>query len=273
MEDLAGRVAVVTGAANGIGLGLSRRFLEEGMSVVMADVNSAELTDSAQELSALGDVLAVRTDVSDPASVDELAAATESRFGRADLLCNNAGVGGFQRFETVDAAAWNWYVGVNILGIANGIRSFLPLLARQESAHIVNTSSVGGFLHSKYLSPYTATRAAVVALTESLRAEFAEEYPTIGLSLLAPGPVDTQISKGDRNAPAGVRTLNEADPGLEAVRQQKATSKVGAMSTAHVADLVVRGILQNSPYIFTHPEHGERYRERANRILSAWESE
>lgn len=270
--ELAGRVAVVTGAANGIGLGLSRRFLQEGMAVVMADVNEKDLAAAAAELAALGEVLTVPTDVGDADSVDALAAATADRFGRVDVLCNNAGVGGYQRFETVDVAAWRWYIDVNLLGVVNGIRSFLPLLDQQSWAHIVNTSSVGGFLHSKYLTPYTATRAAVVALTEALRAEFAEEHPTIHLSLLAPGSVETQISRSDRNAPTGVRRLQEADPDLEEVRQRKAASKVGAMQPAEVADLVVRGILNGSPYIFTHPEHAIRFRARAQAISEAWDA-
>lgn len=270
MRLLSGRVAVVTGAANGIGLGLARRFAEEGMKVVIADVNEADLARAQRDLADFPDVVTQVTEVSDPAAIEALRDRTESAFGAVHVLCNNAGVGGYQRFETTDLSTWNWTVGVNLLGVVNGIRSFLPLLVQQEEAHIVNTAAVAGFIHSKHLAPYAATKAAVVALSESLAAELAEDHPNVGVSVLSPGRVDTNISDNEKNAPADVISRDEADPQLTAVRAEHAAAKRGAMSPATVAERVIRGMREGQLHILTHPEHAARFRTRADSILKAW---
>lgn len=142
MKDLRGRVAVVTGGANGIGLGLAERFLQEGMKVVIADINEQDLARAEQSLAASGEVLAVTTDVSREDSVQSLADAAVARFGGVHVLCNNAGVGGTQRFDTVGQATWEWTIGVNLWGVVHGCRIFLPILAAQDEAYIVNTASM-----------------------------------------------------------------------------------------------------------------------------------
>lgn len=148
MKDLRGRVAVVTGGANGIGLGLAERFLQEGMKVVIADINEQDLARAEQSLAASGEVLAVTTDVSREDSVQSLADAAVARFGGVHVLCNNAGVGGTQRFDTVGQATWEWTIGVNLWGVVHGCRIFLPILAAQDEAYIVNTASMAGFTSS-----------------------------------------------------------------------------------------------------------------------------
>jgi NAD(P)-dependent dehydrogenase (short-subunit alcohol dehydrogenase family) len=186
VRNLRGRVAVVTGAANGIGLDLAVRFLKEGMDVVIADTVADDLAHAEETLRPLGNVLAVETDVSSRESVQRLADASVDRFGAVHVLCNNAGIGGFQRLATISLATWDWTVRVNLLGILNGSAVFLPILARQEEGYIVNTASISGFVTAAYLEPYGVSKACVVSLSESLAAEFAAEYPQIGVAVLCP---------------------------------------------------------------------------------------
>ncbi|NGY05695.1 SDR family NAD(P)-dependent oxidoreductase [Solimonas terrae] len=187
-----GGVAVITGAASGIGAGLVRHALSLGMRVVAADVVADKLRASVAGLD--GEVIAVPTDVTRPASVDALADAAWRAFGQVDLLFNNAGIMATGFSWQIEAARWQRLLDVNIGGTVNGIRSFVPhLLGAGRAAQIINTSSVGGFLASPLMAPYSATKFAIVALTESLRSEMEMLQAPIGVSLLAPGPVITGI--------------------------------------------------------------------------------
>lgn len=266
MQDLAGRVAVVTGGANGIGLGLARRFLKEGMRVVIADNSAADLERAERELAPLGEVLAVQTDVADADSVQRLADAAVARFGAVHVLCNNAGVGGMQRFSTIDKATWDWTMGVNLGGVINGCRLFLPILAAQEEAYIVNTASIAGFTTGPYMAPYKASKAAVVALSESLSNEFALEFPHIGVAVLCPAHTATAIRDDERNAPAGVVPRAEADPQLAALRERINTANEDGMPTSEIAELVVRAMAERKTHIFPHPEWLERWQERVDQV-------
>ncbi|MDH6282576.1 SDR family NAD(P)-dependent oxidoreductase [Prescottella agglutinans] len=265
MQDLSGRVAVVTGGANGIGLGLARRFLREGMQVVVADNSAGDLARAERELAQLGDVLAVEVDVADAASVQHLADATVDRFGAAHVLCNNAGVGGLQRFSTTNQATWEWTMGVNLWGVIHGCRIFLPILAAQDRAYIVNTASVAGFTTGPYMAPYKVTKAAVMALSESLSNEFATEYPHIDVAVLCPGHTATAIRNDERNAPAGHISRAEADPGLEDLREKlnRANEEQG-MSTDDIAELVVQGMAARKTHLFPHPEWLAKWQERVD---------
>jgi NAD(P)-dependent dehydrogenase (short-subunit alcohol dehydrogenase family) len=204
MDDFAGKVAVITGAASGIGLGLARTAAREGMRVVMADIEATVLDEAAAEVAGLGvETLAVRTDVSDAAAVEELAAAAFDTFGGAHLVCLNAGVFqagvSWQRTE----ADWAWVLGVNLWGPIHGVRAFMPRLIEQgEPAHVVITSSMAGMLTVAYSGPYVVSKFGAAALAECVAHDVrAQGVEHIGVSCLVPGSVDTRIGWSDRNRP------------------------------------------------------------------------
>ena len=204
MDEFAGKVAVITGAASGIGLGLARTAAREGMRVVMADIEAAVLDEAAAEVAALGaDTLAVPTDVSDAAAVEALAAAAFDTFGGAHLVCLNAGVFqagvSWQRTE----ADWAWVLGVNLWGPIHGVRAFMPRLIEQgEPAHVVITSSMAGMLTVAYSGPYVVSKFGAAALAECVAHDVrAQGVEHIGVSCLVPGSVDTRIGWSDRNRP------------------------------------------------------------------------
>jgi NAD(P)-dependent dehydrogenase (short-subunit alcohol dehydrogenase family) len=267
MEQLDGRVAVVTGGASGIGLGVVRRLLSEGMKVVVADRDTAALDRAIAELSDRGEVLGHATDVADPASIEALAEAAVGRFGAVHLLMNNAGVGGFQSFDTTSRETWDWVLGVNLMGVIDGCRIFLPILRAQDEAHIVNTASVAGFVYTPYLHPYNVSKAGVVALTEGLYLELARECPHVGISVLCPGSTATNIDDDERNAPPGHRRRGDADPGLGALRDLVNATNAAGMSPAEMAEHVVRGIRRRSLHILSHPDWVRPLRDRVDAIL------
>ncbi|HEV2309433.1 MAG TPA: SDR family NAD(P)-dependent oxidoreductase [Acidimicrobiia bacterium] len=203
MEDFAGRVAVVTGAASGIGRGLARHAARQGMNVVLADVEAPALDEAVTEVASLGaEALGVRTDVSREADVRALADAAYGRFGAVHLLCNNAGV--FQAGITWQrtTADWEWVLGVNFYGILHGIRAFVPRLLEQGGdAHIVNTASMAGLISVAYSGPYVVSKFAAAALTECLAHDLRAQESLIGVSCLVPGLVDTRIADSTRNRP------------------------------------------------------------------------
>ena len=201
-----GRVAVVTGAASGIGLGLAGRFAAEGMSVVMADVEEPALAEAAAGIAkAEGDarVLPVVTDVSDRAAVDALRDAALAAFGAVHVVCNNAGVGGpHGPLWECPPGEWDWVLKVNLDGVMNGVRAFMPVLLEQDAGHLVNTSSIFG-VFAGTLGPYGVSKHAVTALTETLYFNLRSLGVThVGVSVLCPGAVRTNFGTSARNRPA-----------------------------------------------------------------------
>ena len=203
MDDFAGRVAVVTGAASGIGRGLARHAAREGMRVVLADVEAPALQDAVAELRDLGaDAFGIRTDVSRAEEVQALADQTFERFGAVHLLCNNAGVFQAGVVWQRTQADWDWVMGVNVWGILHGIRAFVPRLLEQGTdAYIVNTASMAGLISVAYSGPYVVSKFAAAALTECLAHDLRAQGSTIGVSCLVPGLVDTRIADSTRNRP------------------------------------------------------------------------
>jgi NAD(P)-dependent dehydrogenase (short-subunit alcohol dehydrogenase family) len=200
-----GQVAVVTGGASGIGWALSRQFAERGLAVVLVDVEAGRLAEARQKLEQTGaTVFAVPTDVSDGAQMASLAAAVDQRFGRVDVLCNNAGVGidGLRPFLEFSDRDWQWMLGVNVWGVIHGLRQFLPMLIRRGHGHIVNTASTAGLEIVPFDVAYTVSKHAVVVISESLRFELATTAPGVGISVLCPGPTRTRIRDAERNRPA-----------------------------------------------------------------------
>lgn len=259
MESLTGKVAVVTGAASGIGRALAGRFASEGMKVVLADVEEGALVTAERELADGGaDVVGVRCDVSSRASVDALAEAAVSRFGGVHVVCNNAGVsGGMGPVWETTAKDWEWVMGVNLMGVVHGIQAFVPLMLSQGGeGHVVNTSSVLG-LSSGGGSIYSVTKHAVTRLSEGLFHDLRGVGSGIGVSVLCPGLIATHIVSSDRNRPDELR--DEADEALADDLVQRRDLMQGyflaeGMPPAEVAGMVVDAITADRFYVLTHPD-------------------
>jgi NAD(P)-dependent dehydrogenase (short-subunit alcohol dehydrogenase family) len=273
MDQLAGKVAVVTGAASGIGLALARRFGRDEMKVVMADIELSALEREAAVLADEGvDVLAVATDTSLEAEVEALAEATVERFGGVHLVCNNAGVGS-RGLKVADLPRRDieWVIGVNLWGVINGIRAFLPRLLAQDEGHIVNTASVSGLYHHPRMGPYNATKAAVIALSETLKYELDDDGSDVGVSVLCPSWVRTNISTAVRNLPERLHyelTPAQADEMLEYKARRRQQLRDEAIDADEVALQVRDAVLANRFYVITHPDSIPNMRARFERILA-----
>lgn len=266
-----GRVAVVTGAASGIGFGLSERFAAEGMRVVMADVEEPALHEAAGKLAGRGaTVLPVLTDVSSLQQVEALRDKAVREFGTVHLLCNNAGVGGpTGRLWLVPEGDWRWVLGVNLGGVVNGIRAFVPLLLEQDIAHIVNTASIFG-VFAGALGPYGISKHAIVAVTETLHADLRALglERKLGVSVLCPGAVRTNFGDSARNRPASAGPTLEHDEAERARAERFGQLAEGGREPAEVAAIVVDGIREGRFYILTSENRNEAVRRRAEEILS-----
>ena len=254
MDNLKDRVAVVTGAASGIGLGMAEQFARAGMKVAMADIEGPALEVAAAGVERIGtEVLAKVTDVSDLASVQSLARDTVSRFGSVHVVCNNAGVGGGGDPWRGPIAAWHWVVGVNLRGVVHGVQAFLPILEAQREGHIVNTASMAGIGRGA-LGAYGATKHAVVALSEDLYLDQVARDTGVGVSVLCPGWVKTRIIESRRNWPARLGPPPPDAEGSEAIRAMVDQLIAEGMPPAAVADLVIAAITARRFWIFPHPE-------------------
>jgi NAD(P)-dependent dehydrogenase (short-subunit alcohol dehydrogenase family) len=266
--ELKGSVAVVTGAAGGIGRALAERFAGEGMRLVLADIEESELAVTARTLHDSGaTVLAHRCDVSSPADLDALSDAAYSRFGAVHVLCNNAGVGGAALpiwMQTPDT--WRWVLGVNLMGVIHGIRSFVPrMIASGEPGHIVNTASMAGLLSGTLISPYYASKHAVVAVSESLYFDLHMVQANIGVSVLCPGFVKTRIGESDRNRPqAG--DFGPADSGQMPSKMRELIDQ--GTPPDRIAVQVAQAILDGRFWVLTHPEMDSSVRDRAESLLA-----
>jgi NAD(P)-dependent dehydrogenase (short-subunit alcohol dehydrogenase family) len=271
MDDFAGKVAVVTGAASGIGRALADQCAREGMKVVLADVEAGALRVVADEMSAGGaTVLAVRTDVSRADDVEALAHATLDAFGGVHLLFNNAGVsGGASTWEST-VADWTWVLGVNLWGVIHGVRTFVPLMLRQGTpGHVVNTASLTGLVSLPYGALYQASKHAVVTISESLHLELGYLRAQVGVSVLCPAFVQSGIVDAARNRPAELRNPPRA-PGTEPGEMARAHRRLvdAGLAPEVVASQVFRAIRARQFYILTHPEANFLIRARMRAILA-----
>lgn len=281
MDSFAGKVAVVTGGASGIGLALARRFATEQMKVVIADVEAGALDDAAKALAddfSADDVLAVPTDVRDPDAVEALADATFDRFGAAHVVCNNAGVAVGGLTWTVPADRWRWIIEVNLLGVVNGIRAFVPRLIEQGEGHVVNTASVAGMITAPAMAPYVATKHAVVALTESLYLDLQLAGQGVSASVLCPEWVRTRISESERNRPDDVGEMvartsppaadGDATSDAPAVDPSAMIQALvgGGIEPDAVAEKVFEALVEDRFWIFTHDTSLASAKRRWNAI-------
>jgi NAD(P)-dependent dehydrogenase (short-subunit alcohol dehydrogenase family) len=273
MKDLEGKVAVVTGAASGIGLALSKRFAAEGMKVVMADIEAGALERAVKELPSGAEAITVVTDVSDAAQMDALGARTLAAFGAVHVVCNNAGVGGGGRTWTMTTKDWQWVLGVNLWGVIHGVRVFAPLLVKQNEGHIVNTASMAGTFSAPSIGAYNVSKHGVVTLSETLFHELRAERSEVGVSVLCPGFVATKIHESDRNRPSDLKeprvAVSEAEQRTQQARQQQAAAMIAAgQSPDRVADEVLNAIRERRFYIFTHPEMLPLVEQRMRNLLA-----
>ena len=265
-----GRVAVVTGAASGIGLGLAERFAAEGMHVVMADVEEPALSKAASQLLERGaSVLPVVTDVADRAAVEALRDTAVSAFGAVHVLCNNAGVGGpHGPLWECPPAEWDWVLGVNLGGVINGVGAFMPLLLEQDAAHLVNTASVFG-VFAGALGPYGVSKHAVVALTETLYFNLQSlGVSHVGVSVLCPGAVRTNFGTSARNRPPAAGPADVAGPAERASAEQFDRLVLAGASPADVAEIVVDGIRSSRFYILTSAKRNAAVLRRGAEIVA-----
>ncbi len=266
MEDLTGKIAVVTGAAGGIGNALAHRFAARGMKVVLADIGEAALAQAEQTLRADGaEVIGVVTDVSDAESVEALARTTIEHFGAVHVVCNNAGVGGADGSPAwvLPLTEWEWVLGVNFYGVLHGMRSFLPLMLEAGEGHMVNTASFAGLRPTPTLAPYAASKHAVVALTETAFHELRAMKSAVGISVICPAPVATNIADSYRNRPErfGGGAVPEGDQ-KEFVDFLRAVLAQG-LPPDEVAGHVLDAITENRFWILTHEDTRRVVLERA----------
>ena len=259
MQDLTDRVAVITGAASGIGQGLARRFAREGMKLVLADIEEAALLEVEKELRLGGTpVLAVKTDVSRKASVFALADRAFDAFGRVHIVCNNAGVsGGLGHIWEIPDQDWEWIMAVNVYGVLHGIRAFVPrMIEHGEEGLILNTGSVVG-LTTGTSSVYGVTKHAVSRMTEGLHYDLRAAGSKLRAALLVPGATATNILYADRNRPQTLLVPHDEEAQAALIQRRQTRheqlQEIG-MTPEQLADITVEGIRQDRLYIIADPE-------------------
>ena len=270
MDELNGKVAVITGAASGIGRALAIAFAQEGMRLALADIEVGPLDDTATMVRDIGaEALVVPTDVSDPTEVEALAERTVGEFGDLHLACNNAGVSGGGLSWEVDLHTWDWVLGVNLYDVIHGIRSFTPRIIASGGGHIVNTASMAGLTSPPGMSPYNVAKHGVVTLSESMAQELSLTHPEVGISVLCPGWVRTRIHEADRNRPTNPADAVEGpDEALEGMREMVNALIQGGLDPAAVAETVVHAVKEGRFWVFTHPDWMPMVADRAERIVA-----
>ncbi|MFN0093709.1 MAG: SDR family NAD(P)-dependent oxidoreductase [Dehalococcoidia bacterium] len=265
MQDLKGKVAVVTGGGSGLGRAMGLTFANQGMHVAIADVDMGGAESVANEVRAKGvKAITAKVDVTNRAQMGAFADKVYAELGSCDVLCNNAGVANFKPVQQYEDRDWDWVVGVDLIGVIYGLQAFLPrMIEAKRGGHIVNTSSIAGQVPLGNITSYHTAKYAVVGLNDSLVIDLASE--NIGSSVLCPGLVKTGIGRSARNRPdrfGGPIAMPDAvDAGIEAT----------GYDPMDVAELVLRAVQQNQPYILTHPEFRPQVEARFQRILAAYD--
>jgi len=273
MREFRDRVAVVTGGGSGIGEALCRHSAALGMKVVIADVDAAAAERVRDSLANEGHVvIAARVDVSQPLEVEELAALAYRTYGSVHFLCNNAGIvpgGRHQAVWEFPLEDWHWAFDVNVMGVVHGLRSFVPrMLVQNTESHIVNTASVAGFVSGSGSAVYSASKHAVVRVSEALYASVREQRAPIGVTVLCPGVVSTRIYDSERNRPERLRPA--AGPASEHPELQRIASDLyaNAASPDDVAAQVFDAVRERRFYQITTPMYDDAIRARFDAILS-----
>jgi len=260
VRELKGKVAVVTGGGSGIGAGIVRACARAGMKIAVADIHPARARLIRDELLASGaEAIAVTTDVSRLASVQALAEKVERAFGGVHLVCNNAGVWVGALMQEADIKDWRWLINVNLYGVIHGVKVFVPKLVAQREGHIVNTASMGGLIAGPPEGLYCTTKFAIVGLSEALLLEVADKG--VGVSVLCPGLVKTNLLESEQVRPKALRTgkkYNVIPPDV-----------ASGLDPNEVGQRVVDAVIDNEFYIITHNDYREFIKARFDRILDA----
>ena len=274
MQDFAGKVAVITGAASGIGKALTEKCIAEGMHVVMADIEEAALEKAAAELQATtnNQVLPIVANVAMEAELRKVRDEAVETLGGVHLLFNNAGVGGGGNSWNATQKDWDWVFGVNLWSVIYGLRVFVPQMIAQETpCHIVNTASIAGIIGGSTNALYSVTKHGVVALTENLSVDLKAEDTNIGCSVLCPGFVNTNIFNSGRNRPADLANREDPQPLTPEDEQRIAMFQEilrQGMQPAEIAEIVFDAIRADRLYILTHDHFDEMIRDRAENMIN-----
>ena len=268
MDALRGKVAFITGGASGIGLAMAEAFGREGMSVMLADIEAGALAKAVEDLRAKQvRVEGVVADVTSRSSLQKAALETIAKFGKVHVVCNNAGVGAGGPFGQVAERDWDWVVDVNLMGVVYGMEVFEPLIASHgEGGHFVNTASMAGMVSAPGMEPYTATKYAVVGMSEGWAAQLAPL--NIGVSVLCPGFVKTRIHESRRNRPDAYGADQRDAEG----ENFAGAAVLAGIPVEPVANRVVEAVKAGELYIFTHPEFKAVVEARFQRILAAFDA-
>ena len=274
MRDVAGRVAFITGGGSGLGFGMAQAFVAAGMRVVIADLRQDHLDEALEHFARTGkraSVHPVRVDVSDRQAMTQAADEAEGVFGNVHVVCNNAGINLFNDIAAATYEDWDWILGVNLGGVVNGVHAFIPRLRKHgEGGHIVNTASMAAFIAGPNAGIYTCSKFAVRGLSEALRYSLAPH--DINVSVVCPGLVDSHIYESDRVRPAHLAASSGAADSEFMTRLAEVHRRAG-MQPHEAGEKVLRGILRNDFYIFTHPEFKEELREIFDEALAALPNE
>ena len=278
ITDFKNKTAVLTGAGSGFGLECARIGARLGMNLVLADVQQDALDKAAREMQSAGaPVLAVRLDVSKAAEVESLGHAVLERFGAPHLVFNNAGVGAGGLIWETTVKEWEWVLGVNVMGVAHGVRVFTPMMldaARRDPAyrgHIVNTASMAGLLNAPNMGVYNVSKHAVVSLSETLYQDLALVTDQIGASVLCPFFVPTGISQSQRNRPVELQDADAKPTKSQLIGEAMSKKAVGSgkVSAADVAQLVFDAVAANRFYIYSHPKAITSVQSRLDDVMQA----
>lgn len=272
MDEFEGKVAVITGGAAGIGLAMARRFGAAGMKLVIADIDQGALDATVATLTSEGlDVMAVRADVSDRAQVQAIADATMAAHGAVHIVCNNAGVGSGGLTWELTEADWKWVLGVDLWGVIHGVGIFTPLIIASGGGHVVNTASMAGLTSPPYMAPYNVAKHGVVALSESMYHELKLAAPSVGITVVCPGWVQTQIHTSTRNRPTTGEQAPDSD--VTAGDAEALQSMIGALvadglTPESVAEQVFDAVAADRFYVLTHPEWSGMVLGNTKRMLA-----
>ena len=271
MKEFEGRSAVITGAASGIGFALAKKFAEEKMNVVLADIEQDALDAAVNKISDLGvEAIGIQVDVMDKQAVSHLADESIKAFGNIHVLCNNAGVASTVVGDGIwdlDDSDWEWVLGVNFYGTLYGIQSFVPhMIKHKEEGHVLNTISLAGILPGEAI--YGVSKHAALALSESLWQGLKKKKSKIGASVLCPGFVATNIIESDRNRPDHLAAKNKANFVL---KKLAATVLKRGKEPNEIAQVTLQAIRDNQFYILPHTNYDDMIKERYSRILARTE--
>lgn len=266
--SLAGKIGVVTGGASGIGRALAQIMVQEGMRVLIADVEAGRLQRTADELG----VLAVATDVSDAGQMQALAQRAVAEYGTVHLLCNNAGIGPMAAVAELTLADWHWMINVNLWGTIHGTTSFLPILKNNpEGGHILNTASMASLMQVPSLGAYCTTKYGILGLSEVLALELREAKEKVGVTVLCPGPVATDLGSSTRNRPqdlaGGLKDVLLEDS------EQFSGQTVDWMPAEQAAQIAMDAVKRGDFYAITHPGMVDQVRARHAEIETAFAEE